>query len=193
MLCLILLHLCLKEAIKQHVFINAHVVASVLLKYYRTSYLAVWMFAKLSMMHLGEFLDIKIYEVLELTEEALTEFVSNLSEGTNPFSLIQVFGGAVTGNEILTFLEEATLLEKNSMRMLNVGLLQCFPELLQNSDSQTKAARLLWALAQRPAIRQKINQEAPLLQQIIEQFIMDSSSDILQLLSMCLKGVETQG
>ena len=192
-LCLILLHLCLKEALKQHVFINAHNVALALLAYYNTRYRAVWMFAKLNMMHLGEFLDIKVHEVLELTEEALTEFISNLSEATNPFSPIEIFGCELTGNEILTFLEEATLLEKNSERMINVELLQYFPELLQNLDSQTQAARLLWVLAQRPEIRQRINEEASLLQEIIEQSINDSRSELLQLVLMCLKGVKTYG
>ena len=146
------------------------------------------------MMHLGDLLDTKVLEILELTEEALTEFVSKLSETVeHPSLLVQVFGGPLTGNEILSFLTEATLLEGNSQRMLNVGVLESLPVLLQNSATQTEAARLLWALCQRPAIRERVNQEAPLLYQIAEESSLHATSDILQLLLVCLKGLTTEG
>ncbi len=163
-----------------------------LLAYYRTSYLVIWMYAKLSIMHLGDLLDHNVLEILELTEDALTEFVSKLSESTeHPSQLVQVFGGPITGKEILTFLAEATLLEENCMRMLNVGLLECFPVLLQHDDTQIEAARLLWILSQKPAIRERINQEASLLHQIVEE--CSSRATIFELLLISLKGPTTQG
>ena len=146
------------------------------------------------MMHLGDLLDNEVLQVLELTEEALAEFVSKLSETVeDPSLLVKVFGGPMTANEIITFLAEATLLEKNSVRMLNVGLLECFPVLLQNHKTQAEAAKLLWTLTQRPAIRERVDQEAPLLYQIVEESSLHVTSDMLELLLVSLKGPTNAG
>ena len=193
-LCLVLLHLCSSEAIKRYVLDDSHFVASILLHYYHTPYSVIWMYSKVNMMHLGDLLDSKILEVLELTEEALTEFVAKLSEALeHPSLLVQVFGGPLTGNEILTFLTEATLIEKNAVGMLNVGLLDCFPVLLQNPDTQAEAAKLLWKLTQRPAIRERVEIEAPLLIEIVEESNLDATSDLLKFLLVSLKGPTNEG
>ena len=146
------------------------------------------------MMHLGDLLDNKVLQILDLTEEALSEFVSKLSETLEePSLLVQVFGGPLTGKEILTFLTEAAILEENSKRMLNAGMLECFPVLLHNPDSQEEAAKLLLTLTQRSAIREKIYQEAPLLYQIVEECSLQATSDILELLLIGLKIPTSEG
>lgn len=191
-LCLVLLHLCSGEAIKRYVFDDSHFVASILLHYLHTPYLVIWMYTKVNLMHLGDLLDSKVLEILELTEEALTEFVAKLSEALEHSSLlVQLFGGPMTGNEILTFLAEATVVEKNAERMLYVGLLECFPVLLQNLNTQTEAAKLLWNLTQRSAIRERIECEAPLLHEIVEE--SSSTNDILKFLLVSLKGPTKEG
>lgn len=193
-LCLILLHLCSSEAIEQYILDDSHHVASILLHYYRTPYPAIWMYAKVNMMHLGDLLDHKVLEILELTEESLTEFISKLSDIIeHPSLLVQVFGASITGNEILSFLAEATVFEENSMRMLNVGLLECFPVLLQNPNTQREAARLLWTLTQRSPVRERVDREAPLLYQIAEESSLHATSDILEFLLVSLKGPSNQG
>ena len=193
-LCLVLLHLCSNEAIKQYVLDDSHLVASILLHYCHVPYLAIWMFAKVNLMHLGDLFDNKVLEILELTEEALNEFVSGLSETMQHPSLpVQVFGGLLTGNEILAFLAESTILEENSVRMLNVGVLECFPALLQNPVTQIEAARLLWTLTQRPDIKKRVNQEAPLLCEIAKEFSLNATSDIFELLLFSLKEPAKEG
>ena len=192
-LCLVLLHLCSSEAIKQYVLDDSHQVISTLLHYYHTPYLVIWMYAKINTVHLGDLLDGKVLEILELTEEALSEFISKLSEAVEqPSLLVQVFGGPMTAKEIITFLSEATLLETNCTRMLSAGLLECFPVLLQNPDTLTEAARLLWTLTLRQVIRQRIEEEAPLLYEIARESSETSSSDILELLHLCLKGTTNE-
>lgn len=193
-LCLVLLHLCSSEAIKQYVMDNSHFVASILLHYCRVPYLAIWMYAKVNLMHLGDLFDNKVLEILELTEEALNEFVSKLSETSrHPSLLVQVFGGPLTRNEILAFLVESTILEENSVRMLNVGVLECFPALLQNPVTQVEAARLLWTLTQRSAIRERVNQEAPLLYEIAKECNLNATCDIFKLLLVSLKEPTKEG
>lgn len=193
-LCLVLLHLCSREAIKQYALNDSHLVVSTLLHYYRTPYLVIWMYAKVNTIHLGDLLDNKVLDILELTEEALSEFISKLPETIeHPSSLTHVFGGPITGNEILTFLAEAAQFEVNCRLMLNVGLLECFPVLLQNTDTQIEAAKLLWTLIQRPDMKKRVDEEAPLLYQIAEESSLHARSDVLELLLVCLKGPTNEG
>lgn len=198
-LCLILLHLCHTEAINHYVFDDSHAVASILLHYADTVYLALWLFAKANLIHLGELLDIKVLEVLSLTEEALSEFISKLSDATeHPLLLVKVFGGQITANELLELLHEATLYVENSERMLNQQILECFPLLLQNPETQVEAAKLFWALTLQTGIRDRVSKEAPLLYKIVEDAscqsnILPEPKDILCYLLASLKGPKTEG
>lgn len=188
-----LTHICSVEACDQYVFENSHEVASILLNYINTPYKIVWLYAKANLIHIGKLLDDRVLEVLALSEMAVTEFSTRLFEALeHPLFLTSLYGGSMTANEILTLFIDATSFEDNCSLIMCEDLLQCFPLLLQNSETEINAAKLLWILIQRDALYQRVKEEAPLLLQIVQEK-MNSSKEIFEFLAIRFKGSSIAG
>ena len=125
---------------------------------------------------------------------AVKEFSTQLFEALeHPLFLTSLYGGSMTANEILTLFIDATSFEDNCSLIMCEDLLQCFPLLLQNSETEMNAAKLLWILIQRDTLYQRVKEEAPLLLEIVQEKINSSSKEIFELLAIRFKGSNIAG
>ena len=175
-----------------YAFDNYHKVASILLDYLSTPYPTIYFLTKMNLIHIANLLDNRVLEVAALTKDILQKCVQGLFEALdNPVLFTRIFEYPMEATEIMKFLQEATILQENCCIMLDQGLLQCFPLLLQNSETQIEAARLLWTLSQEKVLHDRVIKEAPLLEGILGSSIGEAgieAKDVLELVLICWKG-----
>lgn len=105
--------------------------------------------AKIVSLLIASYLRKSDYKHLLLSSDQMQQITLSLKKAVKGNTSLNLYGATCSMAEVLVWLEKAALIEENVDLMINHGMLEFFPALMQvrDQDTATKGAKLMWTIA----------------------------------------------